>query len=99
MCGRNGNGDPLEHHHVFCGAYRKKSDKYGAVVLLCGERCHRNGPQAVHKSASNNRFLKRIFQRRIMEQEHWDMDRWVKEFGKNYYQLLPNEEPFQEEEE
>ena len=77
---------------MFGGAYRKKSEKYGAVVWLCGDRCHRNGTAAVHRNATNNRFLKRIFQRRIMEREHWDMDRWIQEFGKNYRLLLPNEE-------
>ncbi len=97
FCGRNGNGDPLERHHVFGGAYRKKSDKYGAVVWLCGNKCHREGPQSMHKNVYNNRFLKRIFQRRIMEREHWDMDRWIKEFGKNYYPLIPGEEGYGEE--
>jgi len=97
MCGRNGNGDPLERHHVFGGAYRKKSEKYGAVVYLCGNRCHRNGPGAVHKCASNSRFLKRFFQGRIMETQGWDMDRWIKEFGKNYKLLLPNEEKMSDE--
>ena len=53
----------------------------------------------MHKNVYNNRFLKRIFQRRIMEREHWDMDRWIQEFGKNYYPLIPGEEGYGEEEE
>lgn len=36
LCGRNGNGDPLECHHIFGGAMRKKSEKYGLKVYLCG---------------------------------------------------------------
>jgi hypothetical protein len=52
----------------------------------------------MHKSRYNNRFLKRIFQRRIMEREHWDMDRWIKEFGKNYYPPIPGEERYGQEE-
>ena len=43
LCGRNDTGDPLERHHIFGGANRKKSEKYGLVVYLCGNRCHRNG--------------------------------------------------------
>ena len=39
ICGRNGMGDPLEKHHIFGGAYRKKSEKYGLTVYLCGMRC------------------------------------------------------------
>ena len=45
LCGRNGNGDPLECHHIFGGAMRKKSEKYGLKVYLCGDRCHRNGDE------------------------------------------------------
>ena len=26
LCGRNGNGDPLDRHHIFNGANRKKSE-------------------------------------------------------------------------
>lgn len=29
LCGKNGNGDPLELHHIFGGAMRSKSEKYG----------------------------------------------------------------------
>ena len=39
LCGRNDSGDPLERHHIFGGANRKKSEKYGLVVYLCGNRC------------------------------------------------------------
>ena len=44
LCGKNGAADPLERHHIFGGPNRGKSEKYGLVVLLCGEECHRNGP-------------------------------------------------------
>ena len=37
LCGRNGTGDTLEWHHVFPGSLRKKSEKYGLVVPLCGK--------------------------------------------------------------
>lgn len=33
LCGRWGH---LEEHHIFGGAYRKKSTKYGLTVFLCG---------------------------------------------------------------
>ena len=29
LCGRNGTAEPLDKHHIFGGAYRKKSEKYG----------------------------------------------------------------------
>ena len=40
LCGRNDPSDPLERHHILGGANRKKSEKYGLVVYLCGNRCH-----------------------------------------------------------
>lgn len=83
-CGRNGNGDPLERHHVFGGAYRSKSERYGAVVDLCGDRCHRNGPNAVHRNRFVSDTLKEEFQRKIMAEQGWTVEQFVLEFGKNY---------------
>ena len=64
FCRRNGSADPLERHHVFGGnhADRKKSEKYGAVVDLCGNACHRNGEHAVHRDGDVMRRLRREFQ-------------------------------------
>ena len=41
ICGRNHTADPcgLETHHVFGGANRKFSEKYGLKIHICGERC------------------------------------------------------------
>ena len=35
LCGRWGH---LEEHHIFGGANRKKSTRYGLTVFLCGDR-------------------------------------------------------------
>ena len=84
LCGRNGNGDPLERHHVFNGAYRMKSERYGAVVDLCGRRCHRESTESVHRNAAVNLALKEEFQRKIMAEQDWTVEQFVDEFGKNY---------------
>lgn len=76
LCGRNDSGDPLERHHIFGGANRKKSEKYGLVVYLCGNRCHRNGDQM--------RRLRRYGQLTIMKDEGWTEDDFRREFGKSY---------------
>lgn len=76
--------DPLDRHHVFGGPNRKKSEKYGAVVLLHHNACHIFGPLAVHNHAGRNTWIKRRMQQQIMREQHWDMDRWIQEFGKNY---------------
>lgn len=60
LCGRNGNGDPLECHHVFFGKSNKPhSDEDGLIVWLCGERCHRTGKWSAHQCDDTNRYLKR----------------------------------------
>jgi len=84
LCGRNGNGDTLEIHHVFPGSLRKKSEKYGLVVLLCGKRCHRLGKKSAHKCEETALMLKRWAQRKAMEENGWTMADWHREFGKNY---------------
>lgn len=60
LCGRNGNGDPLEEHHIFFGnPNRQHSEEDGLKVMLCGERCHRNGKWSAHRCDETNRRLKR----------------------------------------
>ena len=85
LCGRNGCQDPLDKHHVFGGAYRKKSEKYGAVVYLCHERCHESGKGAVHNNRSVDLALRREWQAKLMEQENWTEDDFRREFGKSYF--------------
>lgn len=60
LCGRNHTADPcgLETHHVFGGPNRKYSERYGLKVRLCGERCHRNGANSVHRNHQVNLSLK-----------------------------------------
>jgi len=86
FCRKNGSGDPLERHHVFGGnhADRKKSEKYGAVVDLCGNACHRNGEHAVHRDGDVMRGLRREFQVKIMAEQGWTEAEFIRKFGKSY---------------
>lgn len=84
LCGRNGFHDPLERHHIYGGAYRNKSEKYGMVVLLCGSRCHRNGENAAHKSKAVKDYLRAQGQRAAMEQLGWTKEEFIREFGRSY---------------
>ena len=84
ICGRNGNGDPLECHHIFGGAMRKKSEKYGLKVYLCGDRCHRNGPKSVHRTSKTMLLLHQWGQGTAMRENNWTIDEFRKEFHKNY---------------
>lgn len=66
------------------GAYRNKSEKYGLVVYLCGERCHRNGGNAVHRNGNQMRLLRRYGQLKAMQEQRWTEDDFRREFGKSY---------------
>lgn len=84
LCGANGSGDPLDRHHIFGAAYRKKSEKYGLVVDLCHHRCHIFGGYSVHKNAKIMLQLKRYGQLKAMREQGWTEDDFRREFGKSY---------------
>lgn len=84
LCGRNGSVDPLDRHHIFGGAYRKKSEKYGLYVDLCHHDCHIFGPGAVHQNQDAMRLLKMYGQKKAMLEQGWTVAEFIKEFGKSY---------------
>ncbi|KAF5066236.1 hypothetical protein DSECCO2_265870 [anaerobic digester metagenome] len=84
LCGRNGCADPLDKHHIFGGYNRKKSEEFGAVVYLCHDRCHENGPEAVHRNPETMQKLHEYGQRKLMEQMGWTTEDFIREFGRNY---------------
>lgn len=84
LCGRNGNGDRLELHHIFGAANRDKSDKYGLTVYLCGERCHRLGRLSVHQNAEVMEYVHKYGQRKAMEEQGWTKEEFREIFGRNY---------------
>lgn len=84
LCGRNGNGDRLERHHIFGGSRRKLSEKYGLTVDLCGDRCHRNGEYAVHRNKNTAAYLHRYGQEKAMREQNWTVEQFREMFGKSY---------------
>ena len=84
LCGRNGSEDPLDRHHIFEGPYRRKSEKYGLVVYLCHNRCHIFGPESVHRNRDTALYLKHLGQQKVMIEQGWDTEDFIREFGKNY---------------
>jgi hypothetical protein len=73
----------LERHHVFNSAYRKKSEKFGAVADLC-HFCHNEPPNGVHFNAENMQALKAKYQMMIMDKYGMTVTDFIREFGKNY---------------
>lgn len=85
ICGRaRGCPEMLDSHHVFGGAYRDKSEKYGLTVFLCHSDCHIFGVQSVHRDRTAADALKATAQRIAMERYGWGREEFVKKFGKNY---------------
>lgn len=71
----------IEKHHIFNGADRKKSTKYGLTVNLC-HYCHNEPPNGVHHNAQNNTALKEIGQRAF--ENKYPALSFIKIFGRNY---------------
>lgn len=58
---------------------RKKSEKYGAVVMVC-RTCH----EKIHRDAELRLELKAEWQKILMEQNNWNVEDFRKEFYKSY---------------
>jgi len=84
LCGRNGTADPLDKHHIFGGAHRNKSEKYGLTVDLCHCNCHLFGKKAAHNCRETMDELHRYGQKLAMQRYGWTKEEFMLEFGKNY---------------
>ncbi len=73
---------PVERHHIFGGANRKRSEKYGFVVPLRPD-LHPNGVQACKDAKMIDDKLKKMAQT-YYEEHHGSREEFIKEFGKNY---------------
>jgi len=91
LCGKNGCGDPLDKHHIFGNAYRKKSEKYGLTVPLCHKECHQFGKYAVHNNPETMERLHVYGQRKAMEEQGWTVRQFAVEFGRNYLDVGPDD--------
>lgn len=73
---------PVERHHIFGGALRKKSEAYGYVIPLRPD-LHPNGAQAGKNAKEIDTQLKRMAQEHF-ETHHGSRDDFRKEFYKSY---------------
>ena len=78
-----GSGQWLEVHHVFGGALRSKSERYGLVVRLC-HFCHNEPPRGVHQNKELRLRLQAYAQKKAMERYNWSAEKFRQEFYKNY---------------
>lgn len=72
---------PVERHHIFGGAYRKKSEKYGFVVPLRPD-LHPNGVHAGKSAKQVDAILKRMAQE-YYESHIGTREEFIEEFGKS----------------
>lgn len=84
ICKQNPCGDPLDKHHVFGGAVRSKSERYGLFVYIHHNKCHIFGKHAVHVDAEVDRQLKAYAQKKAMEHYGMTIADFRAEFRKNY---------------
>lgn len=84
ICGMNTNLEPLDCHHIWGGANRPKSEKYGLKVYIHHNKCHIFGENSVHQNAEVNKALKAMAQKIAMRHYGWSVEEFREIFGKNY---------------
>lgn len=84
LCGMNYNLEPLDKHHIFGGAMRNKSERYGLFVYLHHSKCHIFGEKSAHKNVEVGNRLKAYAQRVAMEKYGWTVDDFIRKFGRSY---------------
>ena len=82
VCYITGRGDHLEEHHVWGGANRKNSEKYGLKIYLTAEM-HR-GKDGIHQNRELSDRVKAEVQQLAMEHYGWDVVDFRLIFGKSY---------------
>jgi hypothetical protein len=90
-CARCGTANWIEVHHIFSGANRKKSEKYGYLIDLC-HYCHNEPPYGAHFSKEYTQQLRakaqKIFeatQGQAAKERGMTVREWfIKEFGRSY---------------
>ena len=73
----------LEKHHIFGGALRKKSERYGLTVYLC-HTCHNEPPNGVHHNAQAMQALHEYGERKWLAEHNATIEDFRREFYKNY---------------
>lgn len=79
LCG----GRASEEHHVFGGANRKLSEKYGLKVYLC-HFCHNEPPMGVHFNSDRMKRLKKEAEEKFIMYYNSSISEFIRIFGKNY---------------
>ena len=83
VCYITGEDYNLHRHHVFNGANKDLSEKYGLVIYLRAD-WHNLEKYSIHRDAALNRRIKAEVQQIAMEYYDWTVEDFIRIFGKNY---------------
>lgn len=81
-CFISGHTSNLESHHIFGGANRKNSEKYGLKVWLT-HKWHNEYPDGAHYNKNTMQYLHEVGQR-AFEEKYGTREDFIKIFGRNY---------------
>jgi len=76
--------DPIagcHKHHVFYGANRKHSEKWGCVTYLPAHL--HTGDTGIHFDKNFDNVVKKIYQK-ALEEMGWTREEFMETFGRNY---------------
>lgn len=82
-CYLSGRTDWIEVHHVFPGANRKLSEKFGLCVYL-NHDAHNEPPDGVHHNREKMDFLQREVQLIAMGHYGWSEEDFREIFGRSF---------------
>lgn len=86
VCYLTGRTDQLEKHHIFNGAYRKKSDDFGFWIWVTHD-WHTGKNYAIHNDGKLRERLKAECQKTYMEETKCSMEMWKLIINKNYLEV------------
>lgn len=81
VCFLSGSTVDIEKHHIFGGANRRNSAKYGLWVYLRHD-LHNEPPYGIHHNINANRQLQEIAQKAF--EKHYPDLNFISIFGRNY---------------
>lgn len=84
LCRMSYGIEPLDKHHIFNGADRNKSERYGLYVYLHHNKCHIFGRNSVHQNIVVRNKLQAEAQQKAMEHYKWSKQDFMDIFGRNY---------------
>lgn len=82
-CYKCGTTLNLHQHHIFYGKNRKKSDKDGCWVWLCGKH-HNLSNQGVHFDKQFDKELKEVCEGFWLKYYNKSIDDFIERYGRNY---------------